>query len=217
GAEPLLVSHYESSFAAAASALSAVSFLADEAFLAAGLRLSIFTSSTSSLVSSERCPRRRRYPFFGRYLKTRSFSPRRCSVTFASTFTFSRSDPVTTASSPRNITARRLTLSPSPTGRRSTTSTVPFSARYCLPPVSTIAYAGVSVFAISRCLSPFPAGSRASGRDHLGGHGAGARSGTILAARPPHSRSRPRAGRYRPAMPAPSPWRPPRCARAGAR
>src|SRR5690606_16573620 len=84
GAEPLLVSHYESSFAAAASALSAVSFLADEAFLAAGLRLSIFTSSTSSLVSSERCPRRRRYPFFGRYLKTRSFSPRRCSVTFAS-------------------------------------------------------------------------------------------------------------------------------------
>src|SRR5665811_1167010 len=89
-------------------------------------------------VSALRNPFLRLKPRLGLNLKIMSLGPRRCSTTVAVTaagFTSSNCAP----SSPEIRTASSSTVAPSSAVMRSTTSSRPTSARYCFPPISTMA------------------------------------------------------------------------------
>src|SRR3954451_10291165 len=155
-------------------------------------------SVTSMRVRFWRWPVRLRYPRLGLNLNTRSFSPRRCSTTRASTRTYARSSAPNTASSDRNRSGSSFTVAPASSGRRSTSRVCPFSTRYCLPPVLTIAY----MFGLSlRTWSP-PRAWQRNGAVRLCGRGAEA---SILRHRlrpgppapPPRRSGRPRRSRRR--------------------
>src|SRR6185503_15760561 len=88
-----------------------------------------------------RCPPRTRMRFLGRYLNRSSLGP----LTWSTTVTLTRISLTvgvpTRISSPSAISKTRSTsnLLPVSTGRRSTSMVRPSTARYCLPPLSTIA------------------------------------------------------------------------------
>src|SRR5512136_270050 len=71
-----------------------------------------------------------------------TFSPLKCSITFVHTGLSLTSGVPTVMFSPSASSriCSSLIFAPGSTGRRSTSSVPPSTARYCLPPLSTIAY-----------------------------------------------------------------------------
>src|SRR5215217_4224440 len=93
-------------------------------------------------VSDWRWPVRRRYRFFGLYLKTTIFGPRYCCSTCAWTVApASKGVPILADPSPPTMSTRSNVISePCSIGSFSIDSVSPTATRYCLPPVSMMAY-----------------------------------------------------------------------------
>src|SRR5688572_20740781 len=79
--------------------------------------------------------------FFGRYLNEITLGPLKCSTTVAETkMSLTAGVPIMNVSpSPMNRTRDRSNFLPTSWARRSTSMVEPSTARYCLPPLSTIA------------------------------------------------------------------------------
>src|SRR5215217_1204033 len=93
-------------------------------------------------VSDWRWPVRRRYRFFGLYLNTTIFGPRYCCSTWAWTVAPATSGVPTLAepSPPTMSTRSNVIPEPGSTDSFSIESVSPTVTRYCLPPVSMMAY-----------------------------------------------------------------------------
>src|SRR5512145_2588156 len=129
--------------ASSASGASSTTTGAGAAFASSTLRSSPGRpmKSTSRRVYCWRCPPRTRMRFLGRYLNRSILGPLVWSTTVTLTRMSATVGVPTSTSSPSAIsrTRSKSNLLPASTGRRSTSMVRPSMARYCLPPLSTIA------------------------------------------------------------------------------